>query len=94
MFFKKLKTYKNNTVIQNWLSTDRRIDEAQIPDSIGLKGCDDQGRFLKKAAVTLIFHKDKKEGAENYRPMSFSSVPRKMMAQINLENICKHIKVK
>jgi len=51
-------------------------------------------RFLrgKKANVTPVFKKDKKEDLGNYMPVTLVSVTGKVMDQILLETISKHLK--
>lgn len=58
-------------------------------------------RKQKKAIITPIFEetkchfkKDKNEYLRNYRPVSLTSVPVKVMEQVILENISKHVKDK
>ncbi|KFV84297.1 RNA-directed DNA polymerase from mobile element jockey, partial [Struthio camelus australis] len=48
----------------------------------------------KKANVTLIFQKGKKEDPGNYRMVSLTSVPRKVMEKLILRTISKHMKDK
>jgi len=48
----------------------------------------------KKAKVTSIFKKGKKEDPGNYRPVSRTSIPGKMMEQLILEVIIKQMEVK
>lgn len=52
------------------------------------------GRFLMLGTrdVLVIFRKTKKEGQGNYRQVSLPSVPGKVMEQILLEAISKHLK--
>lgn len=47
----------------------------------------------RKANVTLLF-KSKKEDPENNRPVSFTSVPGKMMEKTHLEDTFRHSKDK
>jgi len=48
----------------------------------------------KKANVTPIFKKGKKEDPGNYRPVSLTSIPGKMMEQLILEVIIKQVEEK
>ncbi|OPJ81381.1 hypothetical protein AV530_009844 [Patagioenas fasciata monilis] len=47
-----------------------------------------------KAKVTRVFKKGKEEGPGNYRPTGLIVIPRKVMEQILLETISKHVKDK
>jgi len=44
--------------------------------------------------VPTIFKKRKKEDPGNYRPISLTSIPRKMMEQLILEVIIKQVEEK
>ncbi|KFV87952.1 hypothetical protein N308_03592, partial [Struthio camelus australis] len=48
----------------------------------------------KKANVTPVFKKGKKEEPGNYRPVSLTSIPGKVMEQLILEVITKHLEDK
>jgi len=48
----------------------------------------------RKAKVTPIFKNDKKEDAGNYRPVSLTSIPGKVMEQLILEVIIKQVEEK
>jgi len=48
----------------------------------------------RKANVTSVCKKGKKEDPVNYRPVSFTSVPGKVIEQLNLDTISRHMKDK
>jgi len=48
----------------------------------------------RKASVTPVFRKGKNEDPGNYRPVSLTSIPGKMMEQIILEVIIKQVEEK
>jgi len=48
----------------------------------------------RKANVTPSFKKDKKEDPGSYRPVSLTSIPRKVMEQLILEVIIKQMEEK
>lgn len=51
-------------------------------------------RDQRKANVTPVFSKGKKEDMRNYRPVSLTSVPGNVMKQLSLETISRHMKEK
>jgi len=48
----------------------------------------------RKANVTPIFKKGKKEDPGNYKPVSLTSIPKKVMEQLILEVIIKQVEEK
>ena len=48
----------------------------------------------RKANVTAVFRKGKKYNPGNYRPVSLTSIPWKVVEQLILEAISRHIKDK
>ncbi|KFP31038.1 RNA-directed DNA polymerase from mobile element jockey, partial [Colius striatus] len=46
----------------------------------------------RKANVTLVFKKDRKDDSGNYRPVSLTSIPGKVMEQLIVDDISKLMK--
>lgn len=47
-----------------------------------------------KATITPVFKKHKKENTRNYRQVSLTFIPGKVMEQVNLKAIPKHVEEK
>ena len=48
-------------------------------------------RIGEVTSVTPVFKKGKKDDLENYRPVSLTAIPRKVMEQFILEVISRHV---
>ncbi|GAB0208304.1 mitochondrial enolase superfamily member 1 [Grus japonensis] len=82
----------------------RRANSGLFKDLLGripwvkvLEGHGEQERCLRmggKPIVTLVFEKGNKEDPGNYRPVSLTSIPGKVMEQLILQVINKHVEEK
>lgn len=51
----------------------------------------EESKDRRKANITPTFEKGKKENSGNHRPVNLTSVPGKLMKQLILETISRHI---
>ena len=72
-------------------------DEVAKPLSITFENSWQSGEVSthwKRANITPIFENGSKEDTGDYRPVSFTSMPGKILAQIFLETMLKHVESK
>ena len=75
-----IKECKNSLLSPLKLIFEKSIQEAKIPE------------IWKVAHVTAIFKSGSKSRSENYRPISFTSVPGKIMERLVRDEIVNHMK--